>query len=246
MMTSPCENGELDANLYRDVGRIPEGLLTDGGRGVSRLEFHSLDRPLPAVADVHSDGREEILKGEVLALQEQLRSQAERTAAVIDEARTESRKEARRDWEEELAARIENERSVVLERCEEFRQERKRYFARVESEVVRLALAIAARVLHREAQLDPLLLSGVVRVALDKLTEESTVVLRVPADEVEDWRKIFAREPRSWVQLLGDVKLQPGECVIDASVGSVELGVSAQLEEIERGFFDLLQQRPKE
>ena len=35
-----------------------------------------------------------------------------------------------------------------------------RYFAGVEAEVVKLALAIAARVLHREAKLDPLLLTG--------------------------------------------------------------------------------------
>ena len=38
--------------------------------------------------------------------------------------------------------------------------------------------------------------------------------------------------------------MKAGECVLETSVGKVELGVSAQLEEIEKGFFDLLQQRP--
>jgi len=244
-MTSQCESGESDANFYRDMGRIPAGLLTEGGRGVSGLEFHSLDRPRP-VADVRSGGREEILEGEVLTLERKLRSQAEQMAAAIEETRSESREEARREWEEELAEKIAKERSGVLESCEEFRRERVRYFARVESEVVKLALAIAARVLHREAQLDPLLLSGVVRVALEKVAEGSTAVLRVPAVEIEGWREILAQESVSSAQLVGDEKLQPGECVIDTSVGSVELGVSAQLEEIERGFFDLLQQRPEE
>ena len=60
--------------------------------------------------------------------------------------------EARREWEEELEAKIENERAWCCEACEEFRRERARYFAGVEAEVVKLALAIAARVLHREAQ----------------------------------------------------------------------------------------------
>ena len=32
--------------------------------------------------------------------------------------------------------------------------------------------------------------------------------------------------------------------MLDTNVGKVELGVSAQLEEIEHGFFDLMQQRP--
>ena len=55
------------------------------------------------------------------------------------------------------------------------------------------------------------------------------MVLRVPADEVEMWREVFAREPRSSVQLLGDEQLEQGECVLETNVGRVELGVSAQL-----------------
>ena len=39
----------------------------------------------------------------------------------------------------------------------QFAQERDRYFATVEKEVVKLALAIAARILRRESQMDPLL-----------------------------------------------------------------------------------------
>jgi flagellar assembly protein FliH len=119
-----------------------------------------------------------------------------------------------------------------------------RYFAGVESEVVKLALAIAARVLHREAKLDPLLLSGVVRVALEKVAEDSTTVLRVPASELEMWQRAFVADAECSLQLVGDERLSPGECVLNTNVGKVELGVSAQLEEIEHGFFDLMQQRP--
>ena len=109
---------------------------------------------------------------------------------------------------------------------------------------MKLALAIAARVLHREAKLDPLLLAGVVRVALEKVQEDSATVLRVPASELEKWKEIFAAGARIAVQLVGDERLAAGECVLETSVGKVELGVRAQLEEIEKGFFDLLQQRP--
>ena len=51
-------------------------------------------------------------------------------------------------------------------------------------------------------------------------------------------------ESRSLLQIVGDERLRAGECVLETNVGKVELGVSAQLEEIERGFFDLMQQRP--
>jgi flagellar assembly protein FliH len=58
------------------------------------------------------------------------------------------------------------------------------------------------------------------------------------------WRKVFVTSPESSLQVVGDERLSAGECVLDTNVGRVELGVSAQLEEIERGFFDLMEQRP--
>jgi flagellar assembly protein FliH len=144
----------------------------------------------------------------------------------------------------ELEERVAEERSTILKVCEEFRRERVRYFAGVEAEVVKLALAIAARVLHREAKLDPLLLTGVVRVALEKVAEDSTTALRVPVSAVEMWREVFVVRSESSPRIVGDERLSAGECVLETNIGRVELGVSAQLEEIERGFFDLMQQRP--
>jgi flagellar assembly protein FliH len=44
-------------------------------------------------------------------------------------------------------------------------------------------------------------------------------------------------------QLVGDDAMQAGECTLETHLGSVDLGVRAQLAEIERGFFDLLEHR---
>jgi flagellar assembly protein FliH len=159
----------------------------------------------------------------------------------MEAARRESRAEAREEWREELEERVAEERVRVDRVCEEFVRERRQYFSHVEAEVVRLALAIAARVLHREAELDPLLLTGVVRVALEKVAEDSATVLRVPTAEVEIWREVTSSDSTN---VVGDERMKAGECVLETSVGKVELGVSAQLEEIEKGFFDLLRQRP--
>jgi flagellar assembly protein FliH len=222
---------------------MPVRLLGGGVREVSRLEFFQLGQPEIA-PQVEVDGAEILLKEEVEALDGRLRSQAEQISLDLKMARNEAKAEARLEWEQELEERIVEERRVVLNACEEFVRERARYFAGVEAEVVKLALAIAARVLHREATLDPLLLTGVVRVALEKVAEDSATVLRVPAGAIEMWREVFVASPESSLQVVGDERLSGGECVLDTNVGRVELGVSAQLEEIERGFFDLMQQRP--
>jgi len=162
----------------------------------------------------------------------------------IERERSEAAVEARALWEAELEERIAKERLQLRKVGEDLLRERTKYFVGVESEVVRLALAIAARVLHREVKLDPLLLTGVVRVALEKVAKDSAVVLSVPTDELEMWQGVFVANRDSAVRVVGDEQLGVGECVLETNVGRVELGVSAQLEEIERGFFDLMQQRP--
>jgi flagellar assembly protein FliH len=149
--------------------------------------------------------------------------------------------------EAEMGAAAAKERERLIDAVKQFSGARERYFADVEQAVVRLALAIAERVLHREAAIDPLLLSGVVRVALEKMADRSGVVLRVAATDVAAWeRRIEAIEPTDRPRVVEGVGLELGECVLETKMGTVELGVSVQLEEIEKGFFDLLHHRPVE
>jgi len=123
---------------------------------------------------------------------------------------------------------------------EEFKRERDRFLHHVEHEVVELALAVAARILRREAQTDPLLLTGAVRIALGQLSESTKVRLRVPRSELELWTEALAHLPNLALRplvLAGD-GMRLGECIVDTELGSVDLGVRAQLGEIEQGFFD--------
>jgi flagellar assembly protein FliH len=247
-MTSPFE-------LVGAAGSVADfpvrlwGRQARGGKAVSRLEFQSVGQAVveviaPAKSGAAEPDEAELQLGEEMAALD-VQTETQQISLQIEAARREARTEARREWEAELEEKIATERVGVLRSCEQFGRERVKYFASVEGEVVTLALAIAARVLHREAKLDPLLLSAAVRVALEKVAEDSATMLRVPAAEVELWRDVFsAQASESSVQVVGDERLGAGECVLDTSVGKVELGVSAQLSEIERGFFDLLQQRP--
>jgi len=161
------------------------------------------------------------------------------------EGESEGRRSARAEMEGEIAARVARERSLIATTVEQFRGARERYFVDVEQEVVKLALAIAARVLHREAQIDPLLLAGVVRVAMEKMADRSGVVVRVAGEDVAAWEGAFhAMEASERPRVVADARLTRGECVLETTMGTVELGVKVQLEEIEKGFFDLLNHRP--
>ncbi|MGO8720115.1 MAG: FliH/SctL family protein [Acidobacteriaceae bacterium] len=182
----------------------------------------------------------------VAELQNRLAEEKLAAEQAIAMAREQGRREGRQAIEQQVTVGQQRLQTQLLQTLEDFRLEQQNYFHQVEGEVVRLALAIAARVLHREAHLDPLLLAGAVRVALDKLGDSSAVVMRVPPPEVGQWKEFFRGTGNVHIQpgVLEDPSLSPGECVLVTELGTIELGVRAQLEEIEKGFFDLLDRRP--
>lgn len=140
------------------------------------------------------------------------------------------------------AARATEEHERARQRTsllETFAVERDKYLHAVEHEVATLALAIAARILRREAQMDPLFLTGAVRVALGQLAGTTKVAVRVPRSELGLWQEAIAHLPHRTLQatvVAGDA-MGTGECVLETELGSVDLGLGAQLREIERGFF---------
>jgi flagellar assembly protein FliH len=182
--------------------------------------------------------RIEHLQAENASLSDAIRQQ---TAA----ARAEAYDAARREQESEQAKRAAHAQAGLTHVIEEFAAERDHYFAQVEREVVNLALAVASRILHRETQMDPLLLSGAVKVALGQLSESTEVQLHVPSNEAELWTEMLRLMPNLPLRpvILPDDRLEAGECKLETILGGVDLGVRAQLAEIERGFFDLLEQR---
>jgi len=156
----------------------------------------------------------------------------------------------RRETEQQLRAETDaasaRSREQVSQAISEFARERTAYYLRVEREVVELALGIARKILHREVQLDPDTLAGIVRVALEKLDARTTVELHVPPQEATDWRRYFACQPEGVLlpNVQEDLALAAGECRIETSLGTTDVGIEAQLKEIETGLLDLLAQRP--
>jgi flagellar assembly protein FliH len=150
--------------------------------------------------------------------------------------------QGRAEYEKKLA----DERQSLMETVRDFARAREAYFQRVEAEVVGLAVAIARKILHREAQVDPLLLAGVVRVGLDNVGTGTRVRLRVHPDQVLGWQEFFSqqRDLSALPELMGDSTLGPGHCILETELGSTDLTLETQLKEIEQGFFDLLAQRP--
>ncbi len=168
----------------------------------------------------------------------QMAMQIERAKA---EAVAEVEQRLRQEYEHKLSAA----REPIAALLAGFEEERSHYYAQVEMEIVQLALAIAAKILHREAQVDPMLLAALVRLAVERMREGSSVTVRVSPGKGESWKQYFAANPSvSHVEVAEDPQLSNQDCILDTEVGSANFGLDSQLKEVEQGFFDLLALRP--
>src|SRR5271165_7525680 len=141
-------------------------------------------------------------------------------------------------FEEEL----DRERKRLTDLIVEFQQQRKDYYAKVELELVHLALAIAAKILHRESQVDRMVVAGLVKVMLERLQQNTQVVVRVRPEDAKAWTHYF--RDHSHLQIVEDSTLEPKACLLETELGIANMALEAQLKEVEQGFFDLLAQRP--
>lgn len=165
---------------------------------------------------------------------------------LVEAARTETAANTRAQMQAEMEARVAAEAQRTRNAIESFQAEQKKYFSKVEMEVVQLSLAIAARILHRESQVDPMLVAGLVRVAIEKLHNGSNVTVRVPPQEAQKWRQRLSDLQSNYeISVLEDMQMAPNDCVLETELGSADFSVEAQLKEVERGFFDLLALRPQ-
>jgi len=151
--------------------------------------------------------------------------------------------DARAKFEEQLA----RERTAVGKALTDFARERAAYYQKIEEEAVQLAMSIARKILHREAQVDPLLLMGIVRVALERIEGATGVRLAVHPLQAADWHRYLASrmDPGELPEIVEDPAMAVEQCELRTSMGTAELGLEVQLKEIEQGLMDLLAARPQ-
>jgi flagellar assembly protein FliH len=123
---------------------------------------------------------------------------------------------------------------------------RSRIRGEAEGDLLKLAISIARRVLHRELTLDPESMEGLIRVALDKLQSRELCRVRVHPDQEQAIRKSLDRFSNSQkVELIADSSLQCGDVLFETAHGNLDASIESQLGEIERGLADRLRRLPQ-
>lgn len=115
-----------------------------------------------------------------------------------------------------------------------------------EEDVVKLAIGIARRILYREITTDPTALAGLVRAALDKLDGREVQRLRANPQDAPVLQQQLQQigMPRK-IDVVPDASLQRGSAIFETTHGSLDASAETQLNEIDRGFTDLLKRAPQ-
>ena len=110
-----------------------------------------------------------------------------------------------------------------------------------ENDMVRLALAIARKILFREVAVDADAMHGLVLGALEKLQAQEISRVRVHPSHVSlvtaCLRQKVAAAP---IEVVPDPSREPGAIIFETERGSLDASVDSQLREIERGLTDRL------
>jgi flagellar assembly protein FliH len=165
----------------------------------------------------------------------EFQSRIERERAQAFEA---GREAGRAAAQQELQAPLER----VARSLDELAACRARYRKETEREVVQLALEIARRILRRELSIDPEAILGLVRAGLESISLREVLEVRLHPSHAETVRLCLKKMGApAGLAVIADPHLEPGAVLVETRRGGFDASADAQLEEIQRGFADLLE-----
>ena len=119
----------------------------------------------------------------------------------------------------------------LTQTLEELGTLREQMIHKTERQVVQLALAIAARILHREVAIDHELLVAMARVALDRLGDRSSATIRLNPQDFAA-AGVDRLVSKASVQIVADASVNRGGCRVESDFGLIDVAMAAQLAEI--------------
>lgn len=135
----------------------------------------------------------------------------------------------------EAAAGQRNEAMVrrLVATIEEIASLRAGMMRTTERELVRLAVAMAERIVRREVDVDAELLTAMARVAIDRLGENVAATIHLNPADHEAMMAARKGEPFAGaVQVVADPLVGRGGCLVKSAFGVVDAGIDTQIREM--------------
>ena len=162
--------------------------------------------------------------------------------AELERKVQEARETGRREGEAAARQAAQTQLQGVLQKLTVSIQEtvdlRPRLRREAEADLVRLAVAIARRILNREVNTDPEAIGGLVRVGLEKLRSQEVTRLVVHPEFQKAIQELLQRQGVAHVEIAADPAQDRGTVIFQTNRGNLDLSIETQLREISRGLTD--------
>jgi flagellar assembly protein FliH len=126
------------------------------------------------------------------------------------------------------------------ESMEELGAARGEVIRETQKDVLRLAVAIAQKLVQREIHIDEEILITLVQVALNKINESAPVTVYLNFEDHAYIQKVLGARPQVFGEreLVLKVKddLKRGDCVFESPYGNIDARLSEQFNRVEQGF----------
>jgi flagellar assembly protein FliH len=203
-----------------------------------RVDWDQLRTDAEAIVDhAASDAESLIRQAESKALELVERARV-RITQMEEDAREAGREQGyaagHTSAEEELVPVI----MTIRELIESIRAQRSAAIAAAEPELVRIAMAVAERVIHGELQTNQSVIVENVRQALTRLVSREVVTLRVNPVDLDTIRarrdEIVAAGDVEHLRIVEDPRIDRGGVIVETDAGTIDSKVATQIREARR------------
>lgn len=250
------------ASSERYVVAPPNSGVLNGKPGEDSLfadtaPLHAEPEPLfPAVPDsqpidwpaLHREA-EGLLDGASADAEALLVEARDRVKTIVEEARTGATEVTERAREEGRAAghsagiaAAESEMEEMLATMRGLidmaRVERHKIIEGAEPEIVKLAMGIAERILHKAVEMDRDVVVAITKAAIAELVDRESITVRVNPIDLERMKQhrdsMLALGETKHMRVIEDQRVDPGGVVVETDAGTLDAKISTQVDEAKR------------
>lgn len=169
---------------------------------------------------------------------EQIISRARAMAVAIEkEARENSSRIVAAEVEKEIRRTVDPWHEQLSDTLAEVGRLREAIAARAERELVRLAIEIAKKVVHREVTIDNEIVMTLARIGISRMQNRVAATIHLHPDDfayVTTHRETL--DAGHALELMEDRSIGRGGCLVQTEMGDVDTRIEQQFAEIERAF----------
>jgi flagellar assembly protein FliH len=229
------EEDALFADTFEVESFTAEPALTPAEEAI---DWPALHEQAGELLDAAASDAETILaeaRGRIRTIVESAQNDA---AQIAETARTEGRESGYREGLANAEREMEEMLATMRGLIDMARVERHKIIEGAEGEIVKLAMGVAERILHKAAEVDRDVVVAVAKAAIAQLVDRESVTVRVNPIDLERMKQhrdsMLALGETRHMRVIEDQRVDPGGVIVETDAGSLDAKISTQFEEAKR------------